>query len=254
MMSGNNSFREEAQLLYNTNKTGPLAAYMSSMALVPLSVLTNKSEAIVNDLLAQDPAKYLPNNTHSTVVAGYKEQLKALARQYRSKQSAVLEIPFSGSSGFALIHLKPVSRGRIYLAPHDDGVNATGRGDIEPLVDWRPLTNPADRQITAEYLRWVRAFANSSAMVEAFGPEETRPGPDVQDDAAIEEWMSGVGRPSNGHPVGTAAIAPLKFGGVVGADLKVHKTERLSVADNSVMTLIPGTHTSSTAYAIGEKV
>lgn len=36
-------------------------------------------------------------------------------------------------------------------------------------------------------------------------------------------------------------------------DLTVHGTVGLSVADNSIMPLVPGAHTSSTAYAIGEK-
>ena len=60
-------------------------------------------------------------------------------------------------------------------------------------------------------------------------------------------------RPSFYHPVGTAALGPKDQGGVVGSDLKVHGVERLRVVDASVMPLIPGTHTSSTVYAVAEK-
>jgi choline dehydrogenase-like flavoprotein len=60
--------------------------------------------------------------------------------------------------------------------------------------------------------------------------------------------------PTTAHPIGTAAMAPRELGGVVGPDLTVYGTRKLSVADNSIIPLIPSTHTSSTAYAIGEKV
>lgn len=247
----NDTYAEEANLLWQTNKTGPLAAYVSSMALIPLPVLTNTSDDIISEILAQDPAEFLPKDTHPTIVAGYTQQLRALARQFHSTGSAVLEIPFTGRPGFALILLKPLSRGRIDISPRDDGA---GRGDVEPQVDWRSLTNPIDSRIAAEFLRWVRSFVASAAMVDALDPVETQPGLDVDGIEAIAKWFSGVASPSNGHLVGTASMAPRELGGVVGPDLTVHGTQGLSVADNSIITLIPGTHTSSTAYGIGEKV
>lgn len=222
------------------------------MALLPLPVVTNSSDDIVSEMLAQDPAEFLPQGTHPTVIAGYAQQLRALARQFRSDASAVLEMPFTGRAGFSLIHLKPLSRGRIDISPSDDG---DGRGDAEPRVDWRPLTNPVDARIAAEFLRWVRTFVASDAMVEGLDPVETRPGAAVDsDEEAIVRWLSGVSSPSNGHLVGTASMGPLELGGVVGPDLTVHGTQKLSIADNSIISLIPGTHTSATAYAIGEKV
>lgn len=251
MLTSNETYAEEANLLWQNNKTGPLAAYVTSMALLPLPVITNSSDDIISEILAQDPAEFLPEGTHPTVIAGYAQQLRALARQFASPQTAVLEMPFTGRPGFALIYLKPLSRGRISISPRDDG---DGRGDVEPQVDWRPLTNPLDSRVAAEFLRWVRTFVASDAMVAAFDPVETTPGPAVDGIEAIAKWFSGVSSPSNGHLVGTASMGPLELGGVVGPDLTVHGTQRLSIADNSIITLIPGTHTSSTAYAIGEKV
>ncbi len=49
-------------------------------------------------------------------------------------------------------------------------------------------------------------------------------------------------------------MMPVEKGGVVGPDLKVHGLGRLRVVDMSIIPMIPGTHTSATAYAIGEKV
>ena len=40
---------------------------------------------------------------------------------------------------------------------------------------------------------------------------------------------------------------------MVDEELKVHGVERLRVVDASIMPLIPGTHTSSTVYAVAEK-
>jgi len=116
------------------------------------------------------------------------------------------------------------------------------------------MTNPLDVVTAATFVRWVRRFMNTTAMVETFGPTETFPGADIQAQADLESVVRRSSGPSNGHMVGTSALAPRELGGVVGPDLRVHGTRRLSVADNSIITLIPGTHTSSTAYAIGEKV
>jgi choline dehydrogenase-like flavoprotein len=250
----NASFQAEAQLLWKTSKTGPLAAYVNSGAFLPLRTLSNRTDQIVEAMLAQDPAAYLPKGLHPTLIAGYAQQVKTLARQYKSQKSALLEMLFSGGSTFSMIHLKVMSRGTVYISPNDDGVSPTGRGNMEPVVDWRTWSNPIDPQMTVEFVKWVRTFMKSKAMVDTFDPVETNPGPNVVEDADIQAWVRGIVRPSNGHMIGTAALAPLELGGVVGPDLKVYGTDHLSIADNSIMTLIPGAHTSSTAYAIGEKV
>src|SRR5690606_37551936 len=74
------------------------------------------------------------------------------------------------------------------------------------------------------------------------------------DSDEFEQWLRETLNPSVAHPSGTCALGPVELGGVVGPDLMVHGTKNLRVADGSIWTLVPGTHTSSTAYAVGEKV
>lgn len=102
-------------------------------------------------------------------------------------------------------------------------------------------------------LTFMRRFTGGEAMAEALAPEEQSPLIDEASDE-FEAWLRDALNPSVAHPSGTCALGPLELGGVVGPALRVHGTRGLRVADCSVMTLVPGTHTSSTAYAIGEKV
>ncbi|SPO02937.1 related to alcohol oxidase [Cephalotrichum gorgonifer] len=246
--------REYAALameLWRANKTGPHAAYPNSGAFLPLNVLTPSFSSIVSDILAQDPAEYLPADLDPTLVAGHASQLSVLARQLNSSGSAVLELLFTGASSFTLINLHPLSRGTVHLAPDDDG---DARGSVEPLVDYRALSNPVDLEVNRALLSFFREFLAGEAMVESLDPSEV--GALVGVDAASDEfveYLRATLTPSVAHPSGTCALGPRELGGVVDPQLKVHGTRRLRVADCSIMTLVPGTHTSSTAYALGEK-
>lgn len=252
-MNDDEDFMALAESLWEANKTGPHSAYVNSGAFLPLSVLTENHTSIVEEILAQDPEDLLPEGLDPTIYAGYAEQLKVLAAQYNGTTAAVLEVPFSGHSGFSIVNLKELSRGSVHISPDDDG---SARGDAEPIVDYRTLANPIDNRVNALFVSFLRRFFASDAMVEALDPLEASPGveeyPDGSDE--LDGWLRQVLSPSTGHPVGTCSMAPIDLGGVVGADLRVYGTTGLSVADNSIMPIIPGTHTSSTAYAIGEKV
>lgn len=56
------------------------------------------------------------------------------------------------------------------------------------------------------------------------------------------------------HPVGTLAMMTRKLGGVVDPRLCVYGVKGLRVVDASIMPIIPASHTSSTVYAVAEKV
>lgn len=252
-MNDDADFMALADSLWEANKTGPHSAYVNSGAFLPLPVLTENHTSIVEEILAQDPKDLLPEGLDPTIYAGYAAKLKVLAAQYNGTTAALLEIPFSGRSGFSLVNLKELSRGSVHISPEDDGA---GRGDAEPVVDYRTLVNPVDNRVNAIFVSFIRRFFASDALVEALNPVEVSPGaedyPDGSDE--LDGWLRQVLTPSTGHPVGTCSLGPIELGGVVGADLTVYGTRGLSVADNSVIPILPGTHTSSTAYAIGEKV
>jgi choline dehydrogenase-like flavoprotein len=249
---GDPAFAAEALELWNANKTGPYTTYVNSVAFLPLNVFSNRTDEIVKKMLAQETDQYLREGIDPTVVAGYVEQKKTLARQFKSDASTLLEIPFSGGSSFSIVLCKCLSRGTIHISPDDDGIAATGRGNAEPIVDYRSFSNPLDLELTVELLRGARDLMASEPMMEAFAPVETSPGAGLTGDE-LKAWIAGRISPSTGHPIGTAALGPRELGGVVGPGLRVYGTRGLSVADNSIMPLIPSTHTSSTAYAIGEK-
>ncbi|KAH7309838.1 hypothetical protein B0I35DRAFT_440706 [Stachybotrys elegans] len=239
--------------LWETNKTGPYTTYVNSVVFLPLNFFSNKTENIISSVLGQGQDEYLPEGTDATVIAGYVEQKKTLARQFNSDASTLLEVPFSGASSLSIVLCKCLSRGTIHISPDDDGTELTGRGDAEPVLDYRSFSNPIDLDLVVELLRGTRHFMGSEAMIEALDPVETSPGPNMTDDEELKAWIASRISPSTGHPIGTASLAPRELGGVVGPDLLVYGVQKLSVADNSIIPLIPSTHTSSTAYAIGEK-
>ncbi|KAF2462356.1 choline dehydrogenase [Lineolata rhizophorae] len=246
MLYGNSSFRAWALELWDANRTGPYSQSVgNSAAFLPLSVVSPDNGAAIADTLeAQDPAEYLPEDLDETLVAGFAAQKNAMVRQWRSTKSAILEFPFSGRPGSSVVMLKPASRGTVYLDP----VDVEG----EPVVDYRALSNPVDLTTNKELLGFARRFFNTPTMAQ-LTPVERSPGAEVASDEEIEAWLLRTLSPTVVHPTGTAALMPQELGGVVGPDLLVYGVKGISVADNSILTLLPGTHTSSGAYAIGEK-
>ncbi|KAL8380771.1 hypothetical protein RB595_005181 [Gaeumannomyces hyphopodioides] len=75
---------------------------------------------------------------------------------------------------------------------------------------------------------------------------------DAEDDRKIEEWIREQVA-TTWHSLGTAKMAPLEHGGVVGPDLSVHGVQGLKVADLSIPPGNIGGNTCNTAFVIGEK-
>jgi alcohol oxidase len=72
------------------------------------------------------------------------------------------------------------------------------------------------------------------------------------DDAAIEDWIRG-NLNTTWHSLGTCAMKSYEHGGVVDADLNVHGTRALKIADLSIVPENVGANTNNTAIAVGEK-
>jgi choline dehydrogenase-like flavoprotein len=242
-MFTNRTLMAEARQQYEQNRTGPLTlSGGNSGAFVPLSAMTNSTSAILASLAAQSPESYLPNSTHSTVLEGYAQQLKVMKDLLASDEAAVFEYPIG--TGAMIAFLKPLSRGTVNINP----ANTTAA----PLVNYRTFTNPLDLTLSIHGIKMFRRLYSTSSA-KALGPVERSPGQAVQTDSDWESFLKRSISPSFYHPVGTASLGAKSKGGVVGPDLKVHGIEALRVVDASIMPLIPGTHTSSTVYAVAEK-
>lgn len=245
-LTRNSTFATEAQRLWDNGKKGPLTSYINSGVWLPFPVFSNQTEALVRKIQAQGPDEYLPRGLDPTLVAGYVIQKQVLIQQLRSHESAWLESLFFGQTGGGAILQHIFSRGTVHISPGDDGL------DTDPVIDYRAFSNPVDLDLNVELLQGVRWYMGHEAMVAALQPRETSPR--VYDDAGMRSWMRRSINPDVAHQVGTAALGPRELGGVVGPDLRVHGTSRLSVADNSIVPMVPGSHTSALAYAVGEKV
>ncbi|KAH7313723.1 GMC oxidoreductase-domain-containing protein [Stachybotrys elegans] len=241
----NPALQQEAMQLWVANKTGPFAGYVNSGIYIPFTTFSSEGENLVAKLEDQTPEQYLPEGIDPTLVAGYAVQKEILTQRLLSNKSAWLESPLFPLNPFSVFLLHGFSRGSVHISPDDNGINT------EPLIDYRALSNPIDMDLTVELLKGVRWYMGHEAMVEAIQPTEIAPL--VTDDEEIREHFLANLDFSVPHQFGTAALGPRSLGGVVGADLRVHGVGRLSVADNSVVPMVPGAHPLATAYAIGEK-
>lgn len=245
-LNSNRTFQREAQRQWDTDKTGPYTAYVNSGVFLPFPVFSNATDEIIAKLERQSPEDYLPRGLDPTLIRGFAVQKEILTRQLASRKSAWLEYLFSGQSTSSAILLHIFSRGTVKISPDDDGLNTP------PMVDYRSFTNPIDLDLNVELLKGVRWFMGHEEMVDALRPVETSPA--VTGESRIRAWIRRNLNASVAHQIGTAALGPKELGGVVGPDLTVYGTRRLSVADNSAVPMVPGSHTSALAYAMGEKV
>jgi choline dehydrogenase len=149
--------------------------------------------------------------------------------------------PFPGFSigGF---QLHPRSRGSIHAASPDPRAF--------PKIEPRYFTDEHDRATALALLKLIRRIASQPAL-RALIVRETRPGPEVADDAALLDYARGCGQTA-WHTVGTCRMgAPGES--VVDARLRVHGIAKLRVADASVMPTIPSSNTNAPAIMIGER-
>jgi len=80
---------------------------------------------------------------------------------------------------------------------------------------------------------------------------ETRPGPEIQDDAGLLDYMKETIQTS-WHMVGTCRMG-MDEGAVVDPQLRVRGIDGLRVIDSSVFPTIPSSNTNISTIATGEK-
>ena len=251
MINSNATYREEAIAAFNTTPTGlgPYTLALGNTAVyLSLQNLTSSHKEIVASIREQISSgkaiSFLPPTADETVAKGYLAQLEVLANSFENPAQPVFEAPFQGPSGLGFL-LKPLSRGSVLLDPNDV--------EGEPVITYGTFENPVDLDIVASFVPLFRKLFSTPSM-QRLGVQETSPGPDVQDIDDIKDWVRNATTASWWHPCCTAGMRPRDHGGVVGTDLKVYGVEGLRVADLSIVPFLPGAHTSSSCYAIGEKV
>ncbi|OBR12843.1 GMC oxidoreductase [Colletotrichum higginsianum IMI 349063] len=227
---------------------GPYTLAMgNSAAYVALRHVTPEWERIVADIRAQigdrSVLRYLPAGAAEPVREGYMAQLEIIAQALEHPEHPILEMPFQAEPGTGFL-LKPLSRGSVVL-------NSTDH-DATPVVNYATGANPVDLEIMAAYVDYFRRLYSTDTW-QGLGAVEVAPGAHVTDHDALIEYVKDNVIQSLMHPCCTAAMLPREKGGVVDSSLSVYGIPGLRVADCSIIPTIPAAHTTTTAYAIGEK-
>ena len=148
----------------------------------------------------------------------------------------------SHSFTIGLTRLRPESRGFIALRSPD--------ALQPPAIQPRYLSSESDLQVLVEGISLCRKVAQARAF-DPFRGVELYPGPEVQDDAAVTDFIRAVAITAD-HSVGTCKMGndPLA---VVDAELRVHGIEGLRVVDASIMPTIVSGNTNAPTMMIAEK-
>lgn len=119
-----------------------------------------------------------------------------------------------------------------------------------PVIRYRFLDTDYDRGVAVAAVRRARDIAAAPPM-RGFIAEEIAPGPQVQSDEAILEFIRKTGQITQ-HMAGTCRMGRDAMA-VVDERLRVHGVQGLRVADASIMPTIVSGNTSVPCMMIGEK-
>jgi choline dehydrogenase len=141
------------------------------------------------------------------------------------------------------------SRGRVRLRSADPR--------HKPAIDPAYLSDLADLDPLVRAVGIARQIAAAKPLARQLAGE-LAPGPGVQSEAELREWIRGD-ISTIYHPVGTCAmggdskLAASKLTSVVDTELRVRGVERLRVVDASVMPALPRGNTNAPTIAIAER-
>jgi choline dehydrogenase len=149
------------------------------------------------------------------------------------------------ASAFTLMGgiVSPESRGSLTLAGSDP--------HAETLIDLAALSEEADLLALEASVRQCREIGRASALAEEWGAREIYPGPDVEDDAQLRDYVRRTVITYH-HQVGTCKMGVDDLA-VVDPTLRVHGIDGLMVADASIMPRVTTGNTNAPAIMIGEK-
>lgn len=247
-LMSNSTYADEQLALYYSKRQGAYTICRNSgnaVAFLPLPNVTKSYESIIAFARSYSSKALYPPHTDHSIIRGYEAQRNLVLDLYGSTATSVQETAFSSGPEIPLTLIKPLSRGTVLI-------NSTNPL-APPLIDWGALTNPVDLEIMVAIIRKHRQFMATEAMME-LGPVELAPGANLTSDDQLRAALRQQTQPTWSHLCSTCSMMKREYGGVVGPDLLVYGVHGLSVVDASIIPLIPAAHTSSTVYAVAEKV
>ncbi len=137
---------------------------------------------------------------------------------------------------------RPEARGRVTLTSPDP--------DAPPLIDQNYNGTEGDRRVMREGIRIARRVFAQAAF-DDLRAEELAPGPDVQSDADLDQYIR-TSAEADYHSVGTARMGSDPMA-VVDDQLRVRGAHSLRVVDASIMPHLPGGNTAIPVAMIAEK-
>ncbi|WP_434063201.1 GMC family oxidoreductase [Glutamicibacter ectropisis] len=137
----------------------------------------------------------------------------------------------------------PYSRGELTLS---------GPGLDDPVnIDLNALADPRDMEAFLFSIKQCRQMVQQDALAGSWGAKEIYPGPEVQDDEQLENYIRN-NVVTYHHQVGTCAMGVGEHA-VVDPELKVQGLNGLRVIDASIMPKITTGNTNAPSILIGEQ-
>ncbi|KAF8434087.1 alcohol oxidase [Boletus edulis BED1] len=237
---------EQNMQLYPQGK-GLLHLSATGMAFLPLDAISNNASKLYEELKKDIDTIQISSGLRKQ----YDLQLEHLRNQAPSLEILVVPvlippiiIPTGKHMSFCVALNAPFSRGTIHVNPADPTGN--------PIMDPRVFERQYDLASMVELVKFIRKLAKTAPLNDVLDGNDIRPGPTVQTDEDIAEWLKKE-MGSTFHTIGTCSMLPLEDGGVVDPALRVYGTSNLRVVDLSIMPLHVGSHTQSLAYGIAEQ-
>jgi choline dehydrogenase-like flavoprotein len=229
---------------YWTSRTGPFTSgAIAGVAFPSLPAITNDAAALANLAAAQLPSMFLHDSPDRSLVAGYSAQLSLLSAALRDSSRAAFELINANDGDLTVATMRPLSRGTLRLA--------SSQPFTPPLIDPRYGSNPIDIQVLQRAIAFNKRIIATDSMAQ-LAPVQMFPPADASNDEVVQ-WIRSKGQ-TEYHPSGTAAMMPLRLGGVVDPELLVYGTGNLRVVDASVMPMVPAAHLQAVVYGVAEKV
>jgi choline dehydrogenase len=150
-----------------------------------------------------------------------------------------------GGHGYQ-VHVGPMysdARGSVKIKSNDPRVH--------PALRFNYLSTEQDRKEWIEAVRVARAILNQPAF-DAYNDGELSPGPTVQTDQQILDWIARDGETAL-HPSCTCRMGTDEMSVVDPNNMKVHGTEGLRVVDASVMPYVTNGNIYAPVMMIAEK-